>query len=66
MLARAIFLFLTLLAGGYGLVYAITCTDYFHDAKRVRRIAGRICMSLVALAIAIFGFWVLTLADHGI
>lgn len=63
LLARAVVIFALLSVCGYGLLHALTCTPYFKDPARLRRIAIRVVLFVGAVLLATFVFSLVLTVD---
>lgn len=64
MLFRVALIFAALMGAGYGVLWLITCTDYFGDPGRVRRIAKRFALFLLSFVLALCAFMAIVVGDH--
>jgi len=64
MIIRAAFLFLLAAGGIYGLLWLATCTRYFRNKGRVRRVSKRSALIAAAIALAWVAMAAITIIDQ--
>lgn len=63
MIFRAFAIFMSLFACFYGLIYAISCTKFFRDPARVRRIVARVLIAFGSIVLALTAFAVIATGE---
>lgn len=64
MIFRAVFLALLLMALIYGLLWLATCTPFFSDKARVRRIMRRTFLTAASACLTVLAMAFLITVDH--